>query len=151
MPTNTILLAEDEPNDVFLIKRAFQKAGFKSSVQVAEDGDVVVAYLSGQGQFSNREEYPLPVLMLLDLKLPRRSGLEVLMWLKQQPNLKRLPVIVLTSSSETSDINEAYDLGANSFLVKPVSFQTLVDMIKAIDLYWITLNKKPRITDSITN
>ncbi len=147
MATNTILLAEDEPNDVFLIKRAFQKANLKNTIQVAEDGDMVVAYLSGEGQFANREEYPLPALLMLDLKLPRRSGLEVLMWLKQQPNLKRLPAIILTSSSETSDINQAYDLGANSFLIKPVSFQTLVEMVKTIDAYWINLNKRPRFRD----
>ncbi|HUU42111.1 MAG TPA: response regulator [Desulfatiglandales bacterium] len=85
----------------------------------------------------------MPILVLLDLKLPRKSGHEVLEWIHQQPTLKRLTVVVLTSSQQSSDINKAYDLGANSYLVKPVSFYALVDMVKSLDFYWFILNEKP--------
>jgi DNA-binding response OmpR family regulator len=112
---------------------------------VVEDGEMAVAYLSGQGQYADRNRYPLPALMLLDLKLPRKSGLEVLTWLREQPGLKRLPVVVLTSSKESVDAGHAYDLGANSYLVKPVGFDTLLEMVKALGMYWFILNEKPDI------
>jgi len=89
--------------------------------------------------------YPLPALMLLDLKLPRKSGLEVLAWLREQRGLLRLPVVVLTSSKESVDVGQAYDLGANSYLVKPVAFDKLLEMVKALGLYWLILNEKPDI------
>jgi CheY-like chemotaxis protein len=89
----------------------------------------------------------VPMLVLLDLKLPRKSGHEVLEWLRQQPNLKRLPVVVLTASSESSDVNRAYDLGANSYLVKPVTFDALVEMVKTLNLYWLILNKRADVSN----
>lgn len=140
---NTILLVEDDPNDILLTQRAFYKANVKNPVQVLKDGEDVLLYLSGKQMYADRDRYPLPMLMLLDLKLPRKSGFEVLIWLRQQPELKLLPVVVLTSSSENSDIQQAYDLGANSYLVKPVGFDALLEMIKQINLYWLGLNKKP--------
>ncbi len=142
----TILLVEDDPNDVLLIQRAFRKAKLISPVQVVKDGEAAVAYLTGQGSFADRQRYPMPVLIVLDLKLPRKSGLEVLAWLQQQPGLKRLPVVVLTTSKEAADINRAYDLGANSYLVKPVAFDALLEMVKTLGLYWLILNEKPNIT-----
>ena len=140
---HTMLIVEDDPTDVLLIQRAFQKANVTSSQQVVSDGDNAVAYLAGQGPYADRTIYPLPVLVLLDLKLPRRSGLEVLEWVRQQPGLKRLPVVMLTASRETKDINRAYDLGANSYLVKPVDLDPLVDMMKNVGIYWLLLNEKP--------
>ena len=139
----TILLAEDNSTDALMVQRAFKKAHLMNPVHVVDDGDKAVAYLSGNGVYADREKYPLPVLMLLDLKLPRRSGLEVLEWLRQQEGLKRLPVVVLTSSKESSDVNRAYDLGANSYLVKPVDFDPLLEMVKTLGLYWVVMNEKP--------
>jgi CheY-like chemotaxis protein len=139
----TILMVEDRPADVLLIRRAFGKANIKNPLQVISNGEDAIAYLAGTGAFTDRDASPLPCLILLDLKLPRKSGLEVLSWLRAQPELKRLPVIVLTSSKETSDVNRAYELGANSYLVKPVMFDTLLGMITTLGLYWLTMNESP--------
>ena len=141
----TLLLVEDDANDVMLFRRAKDKSNLANPLQVVEDGEAAVAYLSGQGQYADRNRYPLPALMLLDLKLPRKSGLEVLAWLREQRGLPRLPVVVLTSSKESVDVGQAYDLGANSYLVKPVAFDKLLEMVKALGLYWLILNEKPDI------
>ena len=140
-----ILLVEDDPNDAALIKRAFRKANLVNPVHQLENGEDSVAYLAGGGEFADRASFPLPVLVLLDLKLPRKSGHEVLAWMRAQPGLKRLPVAVLTSSRESADVNRAYDLGANSYLVKPVSFENLVEMVRALDVYWLILNEAPEV------
>ncbi len=142
---STLLLVEDDPNDVMLFRRAKDKSNLANPLQVVEDGEAAVAYLSGQGIYADRNLYPLPALVLLDLKLPRKSGLEVLAWLRQQPGINRLPVVVLTSSKESVDVGRAYDLGANSYLVKPVAFDKLLEMVKALGLYWFILNEKPDI------
>ncbi|BDA69368.1 response regulator receiver protein [Calothrix sp. PCC 7716] len=143
---DTILLVEDNPKDVLLMQRAVRKAGIANPLQVVNDGDTAVLYLSGQAPYNDRNSYPLPVLILLDLKLPRRSGAEVLMWLRQQPGLKRLPVVVLTASQEYMDINNVYDLGVNAYIVKPVAFNDLVEIVKTLNLHWIIFNEKPQIT-----
>ena len=142
---DVILLAEDDPNDVLLIQRAFQRNHVANPVQVVRDGEEALAYLSGQAPFADRERHPLPVLMLMDLKMPRKSGLEVLEWVRQQPGLKRLPIIVLTSSNQSPDINRAYELGANSYLVKPAGFDSLLGLVKNVDMYWLILNEKPEL------
>src|ERR1051326_7062364 len=119
MPDNSvILLAEDREDDVLLIRRAFNKANLLNPLHVVQDGEEAIAYLKGEGQYANRAEYPLPSLLLLDLKMPRKNGFEVLQWIRQQPSLSALRVVVLTSSSEIQDVNMAYRLGSNSFLVK---------------------------------
>ncbi|OUL23432.1 response regulator [Nostoc sp. 106C] len=140
-----ILLVEDNPKDVLLMQRALRKANIFNSLQVVNDGDAAVLYLSGKEPYSDRILYPLPVLILLDLKLPRRSGHEVLMWLRQQPVLKRIPVVVLTSSKEYADINLVYDLGVNAYIVKPVAFNDLVEIVKTLNLHWIIFNEKPQV------
>jgi CheY-like chemotaxis protein len=146
MSTNdTILLVEDNPKDVFLVKRALRKAQVVTPVQVVNDGDAAVHYLSGEVPYSDRMAHPLPVMVLLDLKLPRRSGAEVLTWIRQKPDLRRLPVVILTSSREYADINRIYDLGANAYIVKPMDFDQLVDVLKTLDLHWITYNERPQI------
>lgn len=144
-PTN-ILLVEDDPNDVLLLERAFRKAGLLNPLNVVNDGDQAVDFLQGTGKYKDRIKYPLPGLMLLDLKLPRRSGHEVLKWLRSRPGLKRLPVLVLTSSSETKDITGAYDEGANSYLVKPSNTELLGQMVSHIERYWLTLNEGPELS-----
>ncbi len=140
-----ILLVEDSPDDALLIQRAFRKANLANSLQLVRDGEAAVAYLKGDPPFSDRSQFPLPVLMLLDLKLPRRSGLEVLEWVRRDGPLKRLPVVVLTSSRESVDVNRAYDLGVNSYLTKPVGFDALLEMVKSVNLYWLILNEQPEI------
>ncbi len=145
MEHDTILLVEDNPRDVLLIQRAFRKANVTIPIQIVEDGEVAVRYLSGEEPYSDRDRYPLPMLILLDLKLPRKSGTEVLEWLRQQPKLKRLPVVVLTSSREYTDINQVYDLGANAYMVKPVAFDNLVEIVKTLNLHWIIYNEKPQV------
>jgi CheY-like chemotaxis protein len=145
MPGNgtTILHVEDDPNDVLLIARAFRKAEIPASIQVVNDGEQAVNYLSGNNSFSSREQFPLPSLVLLDLKLPRKSGIEVLAWIRAQAGLKRIPVVMLTSSNQPMDINRAYDLGANAYLVKPVNFDNLVEMLKTLDSFWLRVNQRP--------
>jgi CheY-like chemotaxis protein len=140
-----ILLVEDNPKDVLLIQRAFRKANLASPLLVVDNGEEAIFYLSGQQAYADRDRYPLPVLMLLDLKLPRKSGAEVLAWLREQPQLKRLPVVVLTSSKEYADINHVYDLGANAYMVKPVAFDNLVEIVKTLNLHWLILNEKPQV------
>ena len=133
MPNDPFLVVEDEPGDALLIQRAFAKAKIPNPVHLVRDGDQAVEYLQGLGPYSDRTRYPLPKVMLLDLKLPRRSGLEVLEWLREKPGLKRLSVVVLTSSRETSDVNRACDLGVSSYLVKPVDYNQLVEMEAALN------------------
>src|SRR5262249_42867428 len=127
MPEHSvILLAEDEEDYIVLLRKAFEKAKVPNPLHVVSDGQQAMAYLKGKGKYVNRDEYPLPDLMLLDMRLPRFSGLEVLAWVRSQPGLSRLRVIVLTSSDRIKDVNDAYRLGANSFLVKPYDFVDLV-------------------------
>lgn len=143
-----ILLVEDDSNDILFIKRAFRRSKLENPMNIVRDGDEAVAYLSGEGDYSNRNVYPLPSMILLDLKLPRRSGLEVLEWLRQQPILKRIPVVILTSSKENIDINRAYDIGVNSYLLKPVDYNALNEMIGILNAFWLKLNCYPSIASA---
>ncbi|MGB3532615.1 MAG: response regulator [Microcoleaceae cyanobacterium] len=137
---DSILLVEDDPNDIILIRRAFRQANFEPTLTVIQDGDAAITYFY---QLLENENQPLPELILLDLKLPRRSGLEVLQWLRQQPRLKRLLIVALTASKESSDVNKAYEVGINSYLVKPIAFEELVHLVNLINVYWLQLNEKP--------
>ncbi len=138
-----ILLIEDDPNDVFLIQRAFEKAGLDNVLKIVRDGEQAIDYLSGKDQYANRSRFPLPFLLLLDLKMPGTDGFEVLQWVKAEPELKRLLVIVLTSSNLQADVDRAYELGANSYLVKPVEFEQMVNMIQRFEAYWTEINRTP--------
>src|SRR4051812_35437595 len=141
--TGVILLAEDREDDVVLIRRAFRQAYVVNPLYVVQDGVEAISYLKGEGRFSNREEFPLPDLMLLDLKMPRLDGFEVLEWIRKQPGLSSLRVVVLTSSDELRDVNRAYKLGANSFMVKPVDFEDVVHMSQFLTKYWLVASKAP--------
>jgi CheY-like chemotaxis protein len=142
--THTILLVEDNPVDILLMQRACRHETLaNTSLQIVRDGDAAVFYLEGDGEYSDRARYPLPAIILLDLKLPRRSGHEVLGWLKKQPKLKRLPVVILTSSRQTFDVDRAYDLGVNSYLVKPIGFASLLAMMKSFSEYWLNHSELP--------
>jgi CheY-like chemotaxis protein len=136
-----VLLVEDDPDHVLLIQKAFGKANLVNPLRVVRDGEDAIAYLAGTGPYSDRLRHPLPSLILLDLKLPRKSGLEVLAWLRGEAQLKFTPVVVLSSSSEGSDVDKAYALGINSYLVKPVNFGDLLEMVKSIGMYWLILNR----------
>ena len=138
-----ILLAEDNPDDALLIQRAFQKAGPAYMVKVVPDGSDAIEYLSGRGEYSDREKFPLPFLLLLDLKMPRTDGFEVLQWVRSDRDLKRLLVVVLTSSDLQEDVDRAYELGANSYLVKPVVFDEMVHLLKRFEVYWAEINRTP--------
>jgi CheY-like chemotaxis protein len=144
-----VLLVEDNEDDVLFVRRAFGRAKLSNPLHVAEDGDVAVAYLSGSGEHADRVRHPLPTLILLDLKLPRRSGLEVLEWLRGQPNLRKTPVVVLTSSKESSDVDRAFELGASGYLVKPVDFDGLLEMVKTIGVYWMVMSELPSTPSNI--
>jgi CheY-like chemotaxis protein len=143
---DAILLVEDNENDVFFMKRAMEAAGFTNPLRVAEDGRQAVDYLAGAGKYADRTAFPLPALVLLDLKLPEKRGLDVLAWLRQQPHLRELIVVILTSSSEPSDVREAYRLAANSYLVKPATSQRLTELARALKLYWLEFNCSPQVT-----
>ncbi|HEY3707464.1 MAG TPA: response regulator [Terracidiphilus sp.] len=141
---HTILLVEDDPSDSILIKRAFDKAELNATLVRAKDGDDAVAYLDGTGPYQNREEYPLPSLVLLDIKLPRRSGFEVLSWIRRDPRpLRRLPVVMLTSSRHSVDINRAYELGANAYTVKPDTNAELTELLRCVKDFWLGKNEYP--------
>jgi len=141
----SVLIVEDDANDVLFIKRAFRSAAPALEIFTVSDGDAAVDYLQGQGEYGDRDRYPLPAMILLDLKLPRRSGVEVLRWIRQHNGIKRIPVVILTSSRERIDVDLSYDLGVNSYLVKPVSFDDLSEMIAALHVYWMGLNEYPTV------
>ena len=144
MPTSVhILLVEDNRMDIELTLDAFREARLMNSVHVVSDGPTALDYVFGRGQYVDREKYPIPDLILLDLKLPGMNGFEVLKEIKSTPILKRLPVVILTSSIEEGDRALSYDSGANSYLVKPVSFDGFMDVVRQIEGYWLSLNVGP--------
>ena len=140
-PNATILLVEDEPSDVFLMKRALKGAQIPNPLQVAGDGQEAINYLSGAGKFSDRAQFPLPSIIFLDLKLPYKSGFEVLDWIRSQSQLNQTLVMVLTSSSEERDISQCYKLGARTFLVKPPTPAMLLELLISLKDYWIKHNE----------
>jgi len=138
-----ILLVEDNEDDAYLMTRALRTAEIDSPVHVVTDGEQAVNYLRGSGRFADRTEFPLPGLVLLDLKLPRVSGFEVLEWIQKELSLPQLVVVVLSSSGETRDVNMAYRFGARSYLVKPPTAASFVDLARGLKLYWLQLNQPP--------
>jgi len=142
MPDQALfLLVEDEVEQAVLLRRAFEKAKIINPLQVVRSGEEAMAYLEAAGPYADRDEFPMPKLILLDLKMPGITGFDVLRWIRQQPQLQESRVVVLTASNEIRDVNLAYQLGANSFLVKPVDFDDLVRLTQAIQGYWIWLSE----------
>ncbi|MBI4664395.1 MAG: response regulator [Verrucomicrobia bacterium] len=135
-----ILLIEDDEDDALLMLRALHKAGIDHGIQVVSDGQEALDYVSGTGKFQNRSEYPLPSIVLLDLKLPKVPGLDVLKCLRETPATRAMIVIVLTSSNLPADISQAYELGANSYIVKPPAFEQLVAFARVFKQYWLDFN-----------
>ena len=135
-----ILLVEDNPDDAELIQYAFEKAGTQNPLVIVTNGDAAVDYIGRTGAYADRKGHPLPELILLDLKLPRRSGFEVLSFIREHKPTRHTPVVVLTSSGQNEDIVRSYELGANSFLVKPIGRNALIEMVRTLKAYWIRLN-----------
>jgi len=141
---HTILWVEDDADDVLLISRAIKKAGLDQPA-LARDGKEAVEYISGSGKYAGRDRFPMPSLVLLDLKLPRMSGFEVLQWIREQSDWCRMPVIMFTSSKERSDVDRAYALGANAYLLKSVEHHHLVEALKAVRAFWLDLTLHPTL------
>lgn len=143
---NLILHVDDDPSDSLLLRQASKRAEVSFQLKSLSDGEAAVRYLSGQGEFENREANPLPTLVLLDLKMPRMTGFDVLSWIRSHQAFKTLPVVIFTASNQEEDIRHAYEIGANSYLVKPVGIHTLIDILKVIDTYWLGLNQNYHYT-----
>ena len=136
-----LLLVEDDPNDIHLFKRALAMAGDEIPLRVVRDGDEALAYLQGLGPFADRGLHPVPLLIVLDFKLPHRTGVEVLAWLRSEPLLKGIPVVILTSSQEPQDVARAQALGVDAYEVKPVHFPELREIVRSIRARWVALSK----------
>ena len=141
MNNKTILLVEDNPSDINLTKRAFEKALITNNLVVAEDGQEALEYIFGNDYETNHDVSHLPALILLDLKLPKISGLEVLKRIRSAEKIKRLPVVILTSSKEEQDVAASYDLGVNSYIRKPIDFNQFAEAIKYLGVYWLGINE----------
>jgi len=138
-----ILLVEDLRTDALLIQRALKKGGVINPIKLVRDGQEALDYLFQRGSYQDTENYLIPGLILLDLKLPKINGFEVLKQIKSTEKLQRIPVVVLTASDQSKDINSAYDAGANSYLVKPVTLAAFIEVATKIKLYWLLENKSP--------
>jgi CheY-like chemotaxis protein len=139
-----ILIVEDNPNDAEMALRALKKNNLTNKVLIVGDGEEALDFIFAKGKFSGREEAHWPKIILLDLKLPKIDGLEVLDAIKSNPNTKAIPVIVLTSSKEEKDMVDSYRMGVNSYIVKPVDFDKFVDAVRDLGLYWLLLNQQPQ-------
>jgi CheY-like chemotaxis protein len=145
MNFDPILLAEDNEDHIALIRRAFDRGALCNPLFIVRNGLEAIEYLNGEGKFKNRDEFPLPSLLLLDLKMPVKTGFEVLQWVRSHPDLKGLRVVVLTTSEEPKDINRAYEMGANSFLVKPINIEDFFRLTEAIKGYWLWMSETPDV------
>ena len=141
MPYPPVLMVEDDESHALLVKRVFERAGLANPVRVIRNGDEAVSYLSGEGDYADREANPVPAVLLLDVHVPGRSGLEVLSWLRGRTELNGLPVLMFSGSAESEDINRAFELGVDSYLVKPVAFDALLDAINGLGLRWAVLGR----------
>jgi CheY-like chemotaxis protein len=142
----TILLVDDSENDLLFMRRAFKKAQSSIPLQEVCNGEEAIAYLKGDGLYSDRNKFPLPRMVLLDLNMPKKDGFEVLTWVRAQPVLKRLAIIVLSASTRAPDVDRAFDLGATSFLVKPSNLESLTAMVRCLDS-WVKINEFPSVHD----
>ena len=143
MKHKIILLVEDNPSDIGLTKRALAKSRIANEMVVAEDGQEALDYLFAEGKYTGREVSETPALVLLDLKLPRVEGLEVLRRIRGDQRTRRIPVVILTTSKEEQDVAQSYDLGANSYIRKPVDFKQFVESVEQLGLYWLVMNEPP--------
>ena len=144
LPRDKVLLfADDSADDRFFIKNACAEAGIASAIVMVDDGEQVVKYLEGQGAYADRPKHPLPGLIVLDLKMPRMTGLETLAWIRGRAAFRCLPVLILSASISPGDIRRAYELGANGFLAKPSTAQELAELMRALKAFWLRFNEYP--------
>jgi CheY-like chemotaxis protein len=143
MANKTILLIEDNPSDIELTRRALERSHVANELVVVQDGQEALDYLFGSGAYAGRELSALPGVTLLDLHLPKVPGLEVLRAIRADPRTRRMPVVILTSSNEEPDLAASYDLGVNSYIQKPVDFESFSEAIRTLGLYWLMLNEPP--------
>ena len=143
MSTKAILLVEDNPSDIALTERALHRNNISNALVVTQDGQEGLDYLFGEGQYAGRDVADTPVLILLDLKLPKLDGLDVLRRIRADPRTRRVPVVILTSSREEQDVAAGYDLGVNSYIRKPVDFQQFTETVRQLGLYWLVINEAP--------
>lgn len=143
--TWTMLVAEDDEMARFFMKRAFDKMETKSNLRFVADGVQAIEYLDGRGKYANREEHPFPSVLVVDIKMPKLDGFQLLEWIKAHEKLKCMVVVVLTSSDEPVDINRAYALGANSYLVKTPLYPEFAELVKCMDMYWMKCNRPPSV------
>lgn len=148
MNTTPILLVEDSEDNVFLVRRAMHKAGVTARLEVTTSGEQAIEYLRGTNGYSDWHQFPLPSIVLLDLKMPGMDGFDVLKWIRQQPGLKALRVAMLTSSDAPAEIKMAHELGANIFLTKPVQLERLIDIMKTLDEHWLRQAQSPAVSRS---
>ncbi len=139
-----ILVAEDDPTDAYFFERAFRRAGLPVALHFVRDGQEVLDYLEGVGAFADRTRYPMPQLILLDLRMPRLDGFDVLEWVRRQPHLNGLVIVIFSSSSEPRDMNRAYGLGANSYMVKPHSMEELMALVGRFKKHWLEAGNNDR-------
>jgi len=151
MTTKSILHVEDDENDVFLFRRVFEQTGITSPLHVVTDGEMAINYLSGAGQFADREKYPLPCLVLTDLNLPKRSGLDLLQWIRRDPQLKKMVVVLFSSSALPRDVDQAYELGANAYIQKSVDSHQLQEIAQLLKKWWLGYNHFAAIVESRAN
>ncbi|MCI0744537.1 MAG: response regulator [Verrucomicrobia subdivision 3 bacterium] len=143
MNKGLILLVEDDENDVFFFQRAAEKANIRNRIELARDGREAINYLSGAHPFADRAKYPLPCLIVLDLNLPQKHGLQVLQWIRSNPELQTTLVVVLTSSTSEEDIHDAYRIGANSYITKLAAPEKMTDLLQVLKQYWLVTNQPP--------
>jgi CheY-like chemotaxis protein len=142
----SVLLVEDDLNDIFLVKRAFKRARLRNPLQVVTDGQEAINYLRGLGKYADRETHPLPTLIVMDIKMPRKTGFEVLEWVRGKgPPLRRIPVVIVSSSDNPTDINQAYESGANAYMVKPMDYRAVEHLFESITQYWGLECAKPEL------
>jgi CheY-like chemotaxis protein len=139
----TILMVDDDPDDFFLARDAFRESGLLSDFQLVSDGEELMDYLYRRGKFKGLEDHPMPHLILLDLNMPRKDGREVLVEMKQDPDLRRIPIVVYTTSSEEADRAYSYELGASSYVTKPATFDGLVELMRNLGEYWLSVVRLP--------
>lgn len=144
----TILIVDDDENDIFFVKRAFTEINVHCTFHMLKNGQECVDYLDGAGEYTDREKFPMPIMILMDLKMPIMDGFQVLAWLRSRPGIKVIPTIVFSSSDLPNDITRAYELGANSFMTKSVTYDGLLLKLQTLSQYWLEHCKHPLVAET---
>ncbi|NME68322.1 response regulator [Flammeovirga aprica] len=143
--TTTILYADDDPEDRMLTEEAFEESNLSVQLRFVEDGEQLMDYLSHNGAFSDQDKFPLPDLILLDLNMPKKDGVECLKEIKDNDLLRKIPIVILTTSNDEEDVVKTYNLGVSSFITKPVTFESMVEVVESINKYWFQVVRLPNL------